>query len=159
MKNNVIVVGMARSGTSLAASIFAKQGYFVSAEPDKELPAADKFNPGGYWELETLVESNAGLLKAVGFDSHNTWTSDEIKIDQAEAIASLGPRQEDIDLVRYFETKQPWMWKDPRFCYTLAYWWPLLNPDTTKVLLVTRRTQDIWRSFVRTGWRAEASNE
>ena len=157
MQSNVIVVGMARSGTSLTASIFAKQGYFVSEEPDKELKGPDKFNPSGYWELENLVEANASLLRTAGFNGHNTWTSEEITSDQAEAIGSISPRQEDIDFVQFFESKQPWVWKDPRFCYTLIYWWPLLNPETTKVLLVTRSPQDIWRSFQRTKWRADTA--
>ena len=57
MPKNVIIVGMARSGTSLTASIFAKKGYFVADDPDKQLQAGNRHNPGGFWELDDLVEA------------------------------------------------------------------------------------------------------
>ena len=155
MRSNVIIVGMARSGTSLTASIFARHGYFVSAEPDRELQDPDKFNPGGYWELASMVEANARLFKAVGFNRHNTWTFDEIETQQAEGIASVHPHQEDIDLANIYEANQPWVWKDPRFCYTLGYWWPLVSQENTKILLVTRNSRDIWRSFRRNKWSTD----
>ena len=47
MPKNVIIVGMARSGTSLTASMFAKQGYFVADDPDSELEGPNKFNQIG----------------------------------------------------------------------------------------------------------------
>jgi hypothetical protein len=45
------------------------------------------------------------------------------------------------------------MWKDPRLCYTLAYWWPLMNSATTAVLLIRRDPEEILQSFLRLGWR------
>jgi hypothetical protein len=152
MPKNVIVVGMARSGTSLTASIFARKGYFVAEDPGEQLQAADRNNPGGFWELEDLKEANAGLFAAVGFPHHNTWTSGEIQAQQAEAIGKLEHLDEHKGMVEYYEGKQPWLWKDPRFCYTLGYWWPLMNPETTGVLLVTRNPSEIRRSLLRANW-------
>lgn len=155
---NVIIIGMARSGTSLSASIFAKKGYFVADDPDRQLTAASRYNPSGYWELDQLIDANVRILHSVGFNCHNTWNRDEIKEDQAKAIFSLEHTEADKNLARHFYNHQPWVWKDPRFCYTLAYWWPLMNVDRTRVLLVTRSPDDIWRSFSRTGWREGASD-
>lgn len=155
---NAIIVGMARSGTSLSASIFANYGYFVADDPDRQLTAASRYNPSGYWELDKLIDANVRILNSVGFSCHNTWNSDEIREDQADAIFSLEQTEADKDLARHFSGHQPWVWKDPRFCYTLAYWWPLMNAERTRVLLVTRNPDDIWRSFSRTGWREGASD-
>ena len=152
MPKNVIVVGMARSGTSLTASIFVKKGYFVADDPNGQLQAADKNNLGGFWELEDLKEANASVLAAVGFPYHNTWTSNQILPHQAEAIGKLEHLDEHKSMVEYYEDKQPWIWKDPRFCYTLGYWWPLMNPETTAVLLVTRRASEVRRSLLRANW-------
>jgi len=136
----------------LTASIFAKKGYFVADDPNGQLQAANKNNPGGFWELEDLKEANASLLSAVGFRHHNTWTSNEILPRQAEAIGKLEHLDEHKGMVKYYEDKQPWIWKDPRFCYTLGYWWPLMNPETTAVLLVTRKASEIRRSLLRANW-------
>lgn len=152
MPKNVIVVGMARSGTSLTASIFARKGYFVADDPNEQLQAADKNNPGGFWELDELIEADASILAAVGFPHHNTWTLGAIEPQQAEAINSLERRDEHKALVEYYMDKQPWIWKDPRFCYTLGYWWPLVDAETTRVLLVTRDPKEILRSLLRAGW-------
>ena len=86
MPKNVLVVGMARSGTSLTASIFVKKGYFVAEDPENQLQAAGPHNPGGYWELEDVKEANVEVLKAVGFQHHNTWVAEEIRPEQAEDI-------------------------------------------------------------------------
>jgi len=153
MAKNAIIVGMARSGTSLTASIFAKQGYFVSSDPKAELQDGNKFNPGGFWEPTSLIESNVEVLKAVGFSCHNTWTSDEILPEQAKSIRDRTPAKSHIDLFNSYEQQSPWMWKDPRFCYTLGYWWQMVDPNTTGVLLLTRDPEEIYRSFMRVKWR------
>ncbi len=98
MPKNVIIVGMARSGTSLTASIFANHGYFVAGDPDSELQDANINNPGGYWELNRLKDANAEIFQAVGFAHHNTWTSDEISPDQAEGIYALQQLNEHKDI-------------------------------------------------------------
>ncbi len=159
MPKNVLVVGMARSGTSLTASIFVEKGYFVAQDAKEQLQAPDQDNPSAFWELEDLKEASVTVLEAVGFMHHNTWTSEEILPVQAEAIFSLEHREEHKDLVRSYRDTQPWMWKDPRFCYTLAYWWPLMNPDNTSVLLVMRDPNQIRRSLLRVGWGDVHSEE
>ncbi len=44
------------------------------------------------------------------------------------------------------------MWKDPRLCYTLGYWWPLVDSETTRVLLIERDPEAVRRSFRRVGY-------
>lgn len=160
MPKNVIIVGMARSGTSLTASVFVKQGYFVTDDPDGQLQAASPYNHNGFWELEDLKDADAKVFSAVGFPYHNTWTDDPIEQHQAEAIFELDHTDDDRALLARYDNKEPWMWKDPRLCYTLAYWWRMMDADTTAVLLVTRDPKDVWRSFQRINWgNARAKNK
>ena len=44
-------------------------------------------------------------------------------------------------------------------CYTLGFWWPLVNHDTTRVLLVRRDPDSIFRSFCRIGWREDTQSD
>ena len=66
MPNNVIIVGIARSGTSLTASIFAKHGDFVAADRNTEFQDTSSHNPGRYWELIRLKDANAEVFQTVG---------------------------------------------------------------------------------------------
>jgi hypothetical protein len=153
MQKNVIIVGVPRSGTSMASYIFASHRYFVAEEPAKDLRQGDEYNPSGYWEAARLIDANVELFKTVDYPHHNTWLFDPITQEQAARLGALPGRQEHRKLVECYDSKAPWLWKDPRLCYTLGYWWPLLNPETTAVLLLTRNPEHVFKSFVRVGWR------
>lgn len=150
---NILVVGMPRSGTSMTAGALARAGYHVSDAPENDLREGDAGNPGGYWESEALVRRNTEVLSAAGFDHDNTWLFDPITDEQAENIARLEPLPGHADYVAQMATHEPWIWKDPRLCYTLAYWQKLLAPSTTRIVLTTRDPSAIYRSFIRLGWR------
>ncbi len=158
MAKNVLVVGMPRSGTSMTAGIFARAGYFVTDEPDVDLRPGDPGNPDGYWEAEGLIERNVEVFRAAGYAGHNTWLFDPIEAAAQERIHGLEPVAGHADFVERFQRNRPWIWKDPRLCYTLGYWWKLLDPEQTCVVLTSRDPEAIYRSFLRLGWR-EASDE
>jgi hypothetical protein len=149
MPYNTIIVGMPRSGTSMTAAIFARAGYFVTADPENQLYKSDEFNPTGYWEAEPLIQANAEVFQAVGFPRDNTWLYEPIPHAKALAISEIKRDPKHLQLLEAFNRHRPWMWKDPRLCYTLGYWWPLMDPATTRVLLLKRDPQEIHRSFLR----------
>ena len=153
MPKNVVVVGMPRSGTSLVAGIFGRRGYFAADDPGAELRTGDQHNPGGYWEAETLTRMNAQVFEAAGYPEDTSWLGAPISSEAAARIGELSPLQAHRDLVATYEAHAPWLWKDPRLCYTLGYWWPLLPADRTRVLLTRRDPEGIWQSFVRLHWR------
>lgn len=155
MPKNAIIVGMPRSGTSLIASIFARQGYFAG----EDCRPADHFNPMGYWECAALVEANARILHASGFAHHNSWMYDALSPSHLDAIEKMQAGEAERGLLRSFSPRRPWIWKDPRLCYTLGVWWPLLNPADTQVLLVIREPDAIFNSFVRVGWRKDSDTD
>ena len=159
MPKNVLVVGMPRSGTSMTTSIFANNGYFVAENTDKQLRSGDEFNPSGYWEAEPLIKSNVEILNSAGFNFDNTWLFEEITDEQASSIYKVKPFPEHIKLINNFNENSPWVWKDPRLCYTLGYWWPLLNPETTAVLFLKREPKEIYQSFQRLKWRTTSQKD
>jgi sulfotransferase family protein len=150
---NAIIVGMPRSGTSLTAAIFVKKNYRVVIGARSDLLPRNEANPFGYWEAESMNNRNAAILGAAGFPFHNTWMFDRIQPEHTKRIYELSPLPEHMTYLQAFERHGPWVWKDPRFCYTLAYWWPMMNPKTTGVLLVRRASSAILRSFNRLDWR------
>ena len=144
---------MPRSGTSMVTNIFAQSGFFAAEDESNDLRAGDEFNPSGYWEAEDLINANDEIFTAVGYAPHNTWLEEPISFIQAEEILQLTPTEEHIQLVKKYNSRQPWVWKDPRLCYTIGYWWPLLDHRNTQIIFLKREPKQIYSSFLRLNWR------
>ena len=154
---NVLVVGGPRSGTSMVAGIFARKGYFLAENPEQELRPGDPNNPGGYFEARSLENANAEVFAAAGFPFNNTWLEAAIPAEAVAALRNVAPLPAHRELVGKYQAHPPWLWKDPRLCFTLRYWWPLLDAATTRVLVTSRDPEAVYRSFVRLQWRDRSS--
>lgn len=159
MAKNALIVGPPRSGTSLASSIFARVGYHVGSIRAANYRLGDDHNPFGYFEADEVVEHNARLLRRVGYRFHNTWTFEPISASEEAQFAVLEADDQDRELVRGYEDHAPWLWKDPRMCLTLPYWWRFMDPDRTVVYLTTRDPVDAYASFRRKGWCRSGAGE
>jgi Sulfotransferase family len=153
MARNILVVGMPRSGTSMTAGALARAGYHAADVPSEHLRPGDAHNPGGYWETAPLIDRNVEVLHAAGYAHDNTWLYDAITPEVVARLSNLAPLPGHADFVASWGSVTPWVWKDPRLCYTLGYWWKLLDPSTTGVLVTRRDPTAIYRSFVRLRWR------
>ena len=143
----------------MTTAIFARIGYFVAQDERSNLREGDEFNLEGYFESSDLIENNVRVLGRAGFVHHNTWKFEPITDEQVARISNLEHLAEDAKFVEQFNRNSPWVWKDPRLCYTLAYWWPMLRATNTVVLLVHRSHRDIHLSFQRIGWRDGTSGD
>ncbi len=157
MPKNAIIIGLPRSGTSMTAAIFARQGYFTTKNAAQELRAGDHHNPCGYLEAGSLIKFNAEVFAAVGFEHDNSWLYSPLAANQSSYIHQVKPTTEHTEFVNDYNQNSPWMWKDPRLCYTLDYWWPLLSKNSTGVLLIKRNPEEIYQSFIRLKWRSRNS--
>ena len=144
-KPNIIITGMARSGTSLTASVFAGKGYFVG-EPASQ---ADMANPRGYFENKALVDANVELLRTAGFDHHNTWMYEAITDQMQAALNHLKPTRTQRDIVHSYDQRSPWVWKDIRLCFTLPAWLDTLDLNRIRFVIVRRRPEGICHSIRR----------
>jgi hypothetical protein len=108
----VVVLGMHRSGTSLAARAVNVLG--VELGDDLWGPRAD--NPTGFWEDREMVAFNKRLLERSGMAWHSLAPGDG-------AGAPEGLAQEGADLVESrLERHGTWGFKDPRTARTLPFW-------------------------------------
>ncbi len=142
---NVVITGMARSGTSLTTSVLAGQGYYVGEEASE----ADSANPKGYFEGKRIVDANVALLRAAGFARHNTWMYEQVSDEIRAALARMEPARQLREVVESFDAHAPWVWKDVRFCYTLPVWLRVLEPGRTRFIIVRRRPEGIMHSIRR----------
>lgn len=140
----VCITGMHRSGTSSIAQLLYWCGVYLG--PENELFAAGPANPDGYWENRKFVEINNRILAAYrgGWDLPpslpTSWHKSEL----------LGPvRAEAESLVRQFDDREVWGWKDPRNCLTMPFWMNI-RPEI-KVVLCLRNPLEVALSLRKRG--------
>lgn len=132
----LIVLGMHRGGTSLAAGLAERLGYHMG--PYQRPP--DKWNPTGYFEDVEIRDINQKILQAAG-----GWWADP---PSEEAIEYTGGyfRDKMRYLVLVHRRLDRWGWKDPRTCLTAPLWHScVMHP---KYLVVHRDPQDVVASLM-----------
>jgi hypothetical protein len=116
----------------MIASLLHQCGLDLGPQDDFLKPAPN--NPEGFWESRSFLRLNDSLLKARGgsWDQPPFW--DVADWPNEPSLRAL--RSKAAKLLRRFEGREPWGWKDPRNCLTLPFWRTLL-PEM-KVLICVR---------------------
>ncbi len=108
------------------------------------LKPATSSNPLGYFETVEINDINEALLRPVveqlAGKPVSKWAIPHPRLEKDQHwLACLPPRVEVTaipgieDRIRQAVATQPYCFKDPRFCYTLPVWKPMLAPDTVFV--------------------------
>lgn len=131
---NAIILGSGRSGTSLVAGMLAKSGYFMG--PNLMQPTLG--NPKGYFESFEIEKINEEILGSV-IPAKPKYLRFLFKKRPGKGhywLTVLGTESE-LEISVTVQKKigaltkhRPYCFKDPRFCYTLPVWMPLLEHDT-----------------------------
>lgn len=132
----VVITGMHRSGTSLAASLLQQAGINVG---DRLIEAADP-NPHGYFEDADFVEFHEQVLRS---------RSRTILVDDGFRFEPTGAESDRArQLIRARKgRKGPWGWKDPRTALFLDFWEEKL--DGARYLFIFRHPLDVLVSLLR----------
>ena len=122
---NCIILGSARSGTSMVAGVLSKSNYFMG----KNLIGPNRFNPKGNLESIDINELNNSII-------HVSLTESRIPKDLPRYAAWLyelplemritSPTPFD-DQIASLTKQEPYCFKDPRFSYALPAWQPYVN--------------------------------
>lgn len=116
----VLVAGMHRSGTSLAARLLTRIGCYTRGR----LMKPDAFNPQGYWEDIDVVRLHDRILEALDCP-HGHWRAalpmPDGWLDRPE-IRDVGRELEALVVSAVAAADAPWVVKDPRLCRLLPLW-------------------------------------
>lgn len=137
----IVVLGMHRSGTSVAAGLLRELGVHFGDESDL-LPPDVLDNPDGYFEHARFVEINNALLAAMG----GSWAHPPNltgRWERSGAVQRLLPQAK--ALVATLQKQPPWGWKDPRTCLTLPFW--LRLTPNARFLWVVRHPVEVAMSM------------
>jgi hypothetical protein len=139
--SGVLVLGMHRSGTSVATRLVNLVGPSTSID----LLGPTTWNPRGIWESRSLIGFNDELLASTG---HTWWypPPDGGRYDTATAglVAFTASARSAFDRVH---PDAPWVWKDPRTSLVVPFWREVLGPVVG--LLVYRHPLDVAMSLQR----------
>jgi hypothetical protein len=133
----VLVLGMHRSGTSLATEILRELGLWIG--PEHALIGASDGNPRGHFELLAGVEFDNEVLRQAG----GTWDGPP-GMPAIDAVAATMRPAVDV----WFEGRAPLAFKDPRLCLTLPVWMPALAAYDVRIVHLFRDPHAVARSLV-----------
>jgi len=153
----VVVLGSGRSGTSMVAGCLHGGGWHLG----EDLIAATPANPRGYFESRTIESINESLLQTL-FPPRSArwpwrWIDRHVRGRLGPAQRWLAPVPPDarieadgptLERMRSALPPAPWAMKDPRFCFTLEAWRPVL-PAATVFVVVFRQPERTIRSILR----------
>lgn len=143
MTEVICVLGMHRSGTSVAARLLNVLGVDLGRE-ERLIPAAAD-NPRGFWENSDIVAINNEILDRLGGNLvalppfPGGW-------EQAPELADLRVRARTV-IAESFSGARHCAWKDPRACLTIAFWQQII--PGMKYLFCLRDPADVASSLVR----------
>jgi len=132
MISNCIILGSGRSGTSMAAGVLAKAGYFMG----EKLYPGDEGNPKGYFEGKAVNDINEDLLAQVVPNRPRILSNFIFRTRPVHGQRWLARVQLGISIpcppriaerIKALIARGPFCFKDPRFCYTLSVWRPFLR--------------------------------
>jgi glycosyltransferase involved in cell wall biosynthesis len=126
---NIFITGSGRSGTSLLAGMFAKSEYFFG---DKLYPAREA-NAKGFYEDEEVNALNEEIIldtiarSAPGFSPDavsDYYKAGQLWLARLPINMQFGANADQISKIENLTNRQPFCFKDPRFCFTLENWMP-----------------------------------
>ena len=129
---NCVILGSGRSGTSMVAGTLHAAGYHMG---DRLLPPTSS-NPKGYFEDRAVNELNEDLLISVAPLRPSTrwgrlypWRLPygHRWLAAVDLTATVRATPEIAARMRSLTRRRPFCLKDPRFCYTLDAWRPVLG--------------------------------
>jgi hypothetical protein len=136
----VAVIGMHRSGTSLAGQLLNAMGCYAGEED--EMPAPDVFNPTGYWERRDVWALDEEILAALDASWLDPARADVARLSDESRRAFVDRARA---IVRELDTHGSWMVKDPRMAILFPIWREVL--DHPICVLVWREPSAVARSL------------
>ena len=143
----IAILGMHRSGTSLAAQIMTALGVWFGNEG--ELLPADPTNPDGFFERLDIWRTQEALLNAL----HMSWFQPRIPPPGWTVSQAAQPFRAQLGKIidGAFAGREIWGWKDPRSMILLPLWRELLAERgiALSAVFIVRNPLDVAKSLER----------
>jgi hypothetical protein len=140
----VLVLGMHRSGTSALSRVLNLMGLDLGSDL---MPAAPDNNETGFWEHRVLQWINQRTFESLGREWDSVLPLPDGWMDQPQIEGFRSELKEVIQ--REFGKSALWGLKDPRVCFMLPFWGPLLREMNceARCVLIFRNPIEVARSL------------
>jgi hypothetical protein len=140
----ILVLGVGRSGTSLAAWTLERLGVHFGG-PESMTEPLEGDNPRGFYEHAAISDLNERLLDALG---GSWWRPPPLPAGWEHAPELNAFEREARELLeRDFGGRPLWGWKDPRTSLTLPFWRRIV--PTARFVVCLREPHAVVRSYRR----------
>lgn len=143
MKPNVIILTGGLSGSSVLAGLIARAGYWLGNETKKV--AYDTF------ENDRLVDLDMEILRTAGYLWEDTADIPPPSIERIEEDAVKTDLTPFREFISECDAHKPWLWKDPRLCYTIFFWKKLIDLQSSRFILIKRDLKQTWTGMILRG--------
>ena len=143
---NVIILGAGRTGSSFLSGLISHNRFYIQQEN-----ISSRYSyPDGDYENPELKELNKKILWDSGYKYHKAMVRKPVDI---EAIKALGQQPNDIyhDFMEKCAQNEPWLWKDPRLCFTIYHWDKYIKKDDIAFIRITRDPFLVFKSHSKKG--------
>ena len=138
---SLIITGMHRSGTSLAAQIFYRAGLFMGDNLMEPSPN----NPDGYFEDRDIIAFHNEIFRFNGIDRWESPSTLSARIEMPEG----SPAKATALIESKFDARSIWGWKDPRTSWFLPFWKNII-PEAYFIFTYRKPEEVVW-SLMRRG--------
>lgn len=143
MKPNLIILTTGLSGSSVLTGLIARAGYWTGERTHVKNNSTGSYNT---YENSKLVELNNQLIKLTKCTiTPHSWY-DRSLFARFEAIDSGIDRQQFRQFIDECNEHSPWIWKDPKLWFTLAFWLDLLGEKNVRCIVLYRDPYRLWVS-------------
>lgn len=140
---NVIILGAGRTGSSFLSGLISHNRYYIEKEGIEER----FYYPDGDYENPELKELNKKILWDSGYKYPKAMTAIPVDIEEIKELRdSTQSKAIYKDFLKKLNNNSPWLWKDPRLCFTIHFWDPLLDHENIMFIKITRDPYLVFRS-------------
>ncbi len=143
--DNVIILGGGRTGSSFLAGLIARDRFYINHKKIRNR----RGYPDGDYENPELVDLDRAILLNSGYGFSKLHWSANVDVEAIKKLSKETTDKKYQDLVNKCERNAPWLWKDPRLCFTIYFWRDRVNLDNIKFVFITRDKEDIFKSFTK----------
>lgn len=131
------------AGSSVLASLIARKGYWLGERTESVAYETA--------ENSRLVELNIRLFREAGVRSRDLGILPPPDANRISRLAQEIDLTEFRGFVEECEAHRPWLWKDPRLCYTAGFWQQITDLGSAKLILASRDPRQVWIGTVLRG--------
>ncbi len=139
---NVIILGAGRTGSSFLSGLVSHKRFYINSDM---IPAREGY-PDGDYENPELIALNKRILLGSGYGYDKAFALKSVDINSVKQFSKTVKDDAFKAFLDKCNQNRPWLWKDPRLCYTIFFWHRYINLSQIDFIKITRDPYLVFQS-------------